>query len=87
MRAGQAAPQRRVLVICVNNRRTARLQPGKDFTFGACHRFHRAQPLQMRAAGVGDQRHVRTGDMRQVIDFAGMVHAHFDHGITMLRVQ
>ncbi len=41
----------------------------------------------MRAQGIVDQRDIGSGQFRQMLDFAEMVHAHFDHGKAMFRRQ
>ncbi len=41
----------------------------------------------MRTAGVVNQCHIRAGDLRQVVDFPGVVHAHFQHRVAMPGMQ
>jgi hypothetical protein len=54
-------------------------QPGEDLALGQRHILHRAEAFEVGALGVVHQRHVGTREARQVVDLAGMVHAHLDH--------
>ena len=57
--AGQLAPQAGVAVVGVDHRRAFGLQALEDLSLGARDGFDRAQELDMRRAGIIDERNVR----------------------------
>ena len=61
--ARHAAPQRRELVVGIDDRGGGGLEPGDHFAFGARHAFDAAETLEMFGAGVGDEAHGRAREL------------------------
>jgi hypothetical protein len=59
----------------------ARLQPFEDLGLGIGDRLHAAEVLDVRGRDGGDQRDVRSNQLGQRRNFAGVAHAHLEHAI------
>ena len=77
------SPHRRMVIVGINHRNTLRAQTVEYFAFGARYRFHRAQHADVCRLRVINQRHIRARKPRQIVDFADMVHAHFEYSVMM----
>lgn len=79
-RARQFAPERRERIGGGEHGHAVGGQRGEHAAVLARHGFHGVHEFEMLALRVVDQRHRRPGDVREVGDLAGMVHAHLHHG-------
>ena len=81
------APQPGMRVIGVEYCDTGIRQAIEYLALGTCDIFNRAKETDMRGQGVVDHCHIGCGQARQVVDFACMVHAHFQYGVLMRLAQ
>ncbi len=85
--ARKLAPDVRLRVVGIEHGDAAGCQANVDLALGQRHVLHRAESFEVRALRVVHQRHGRRREARQVVDLAGVVHAHLDHCRMMLRTQ
>ena len=82
---GAALEQRELRNVAVDDGDTARLDAEKNLRLGFRDLGERAEEFQMHRSDRRNQRHVRAGKPRQRLDFAGMIHSHFEHRVTRAR--
>jgi len=75
----------RVIGVEYGNTRTR--ETLEDLALGARDVFNRAEQTDMRGHRVVDHRHIGMNQPRQIINFTGVVHAHFKHGELMRLAQ
>jgi hypothetical protein len=68
-------------IVAIENGDAARLEPGKDLRLGISDLLDRAEIFQMHRLDRRDDRDVRTHELGQRRDLAGMIHAHLEHRI------
>ena len=73
---------RELRIVAVDHRRAARLDALEDFRLGVGDLLDRAEELQMHRLDRGDDRDMRAHQPGQRRNLAGVVHAHFEHGVT-----
>jgi hypothetical protein len=66
-------------VIAVDHRRTAALEPEKDFRLGVGDCLERAEEFEVHRLDRGDDRDLRPHQASEWLDLAGMIHAYFEH--------
>ena len=80
----QFSPQRRVFIACGEDSHAILGQKAQHRAVFTRHGFHRVHELLVLTLGVIDQCHRGLANGCQLGDFAGMVHAHLQHGNAVL---
>jgi hypothetical protein len=81
------APQVCMRVVGVEDGDAAVGEPVENLALGAGDRLDRAEEADVRGQRVVDERDVGARQPRQVVDLAGVVHAHLEHGEAVRRAQ
>ncbi len=68
-------------IVAVNDSGAAGLNPQKDLRLGVRDLRHRGEKFKMHRLDGRDDRHMRTHHAHERRDFAGMVHADFEHPV------
>jgi len=84
---GQFAPQRRKGVVGVDYRNPVRGEPCKQLALGAGNALEIAEALEVRRSGIGHHGDGGLCNSGKVVDFSGVVSAHFQNGEFILGTQ
>ena len=80
---GKLFPQWQPLAVAMTDEDAIFLEAIENFRLGARNSLLGSESLEMCTAGVIEKRDIRPGHHAQVMNLAGMVGAHLDHGVAL----